>query len=251
MVRFERLLIILAACCMGPQLVTSWSLFGSDNIPKPEIGGRVVDLLNGEHFDDILKDTPDPLRPAGLVLFYRSKDAACAKAYEAMNYRRHAENDLPGRERIFIAKYDMDLHDKRLKTAFSPEQDLPTRVGVSQCPSLVYVPRKCNGHTEWCTEKIGDGIESVGCEDFKDQCTGWRVWDGNGDAMDWAREQIDSEEWPALDKLNFHEIGTDLVYLDLDPYFRDRQVLPDFLFQPPPPRRSDLKSVDHGHFWIP
>lgn len=46
------------------------------------IGGRVVDLLNGEHFDDILKDTPNELRPGGILLFFRSEDRACKEAFD-------------------------------------------------------------------------------------------------------------------------------------------------------------------------
>eukprot|EP00471_Norrisiella_sphaerica_P013178 CAMPEP_0184502212 /NCGR_PEP_ID=MMETSP0113_2-20130426/49641_1 /TAXON_ID=91329 /ORGANISM="Norrisiella sphaerica, Strain BC52" /LENGTH=536 /DNA_ID=CAMNT_0026891271 /DNA_START=111 /DNA_END=1721 /DNA_ORIENTATION=+ len=255
--------------------------------------------MNGEHFDDILKDTPNELRPGGLVLFFRSQDSKCAAEYEKFGYQNAAETELPARERAFIAKYDMDLHDKRLNTEFSPEQDLPKRLGISECPTLVYIPQKCDGHTKWCTEEVGDGMEMVGCENFQEQCSDWTVWDGEGDWKAWAKQMIESEEWPALDEvfssyaqqgnwiksrdrvttnthmrnnflatalptfsstgtklikipdklleelkgfyfkhvaersnepwdihgatqLNFHERGTDLVYLDLDPYFRDR-----------------------------
>lgn len=265
-----------------------------------ETGGRVVDLYNGEHFDDILRDTPSKLRPGSLVAFFRSGDSECARAFEALGYRAAAETRLPARERLMIAKYDMDLHASRLLTEFSPEQDLPKRFGVEGlCPSLVYVPRKCNGHTEWCTESVGGGIEVVGCEAFSEQCSDWQVWNGQGDWVAWAMDRVNSEPWPVLDRelgsyhrqgswilarervttntflrnnymgpalntftktgtkmmpipedinrellsfyeknlplrqteswdvhgqtqLNFHEVGTDLVFLDLDPAFRDR-----------------------------
>jgi len=284
-----------------PCLAAGWLFSNADSVPKPEVGGRVVDLLNGEHFDDILMDTPDELRPGSLVLFFRSQDQACKKAFDDMEYRTAAETHFPPRERVMIGKYDMDMHDKRLHTEFSPEQDLPKRFGLdgsTTCPILVYVPQKCNGHTEWCTETIGDGIEVVGCEEFTDQCTDWRVWDGEGEWKAWANEQIESEPYPPLDmafgdydrqggwikgrdrvttnthmrnnflapslpkfsdtgtkllkipdelykeltdfyyqnvprrsneqwdiygatQMNFHEVGTDLVYLDLDPFKRD------------------------------
>mmetsp|Transcript_14314 Transcript_14314/g.21743 ORF Transcript_14314/g.21743 Transcript_14314/m.21743 type:complete len:576 (-) Transcript_14314:118-1845(-) len=284
-----------------PLMASAWS-FGSSKadlqVHKIELGGRVIDLLNGEHFDDILRDTPDELRPASFVLFHRSGDEKCKKKFMSMNYKKHAEDDLPARERIMVSKYDMDLHDKRLHTEFSPEQDLPKRFGVTDCPSLVYVPRACDGHTIWCEEKVTETISNAGCEDFTEQCEGWKFWDGNGDWLTWAKEMIESEPYPKLDtafgswdrqeswirgrdrittnthlrnnflatnlpkfsktgtkmikipdklynklldfyymnvprrtnepwdvhgatQMNFHEVGTDLVYLDLDPYMRD------------------------------
>ena len=113
----------------------------------------MIDLLNGEHFDDILQDTPDELRPGSIVVFYRSQDDKCWDAFQEMNLIYTAENQLPARERLMVAKYDIDMQN-RLLTAFSPEQHLPNRVGIKEeeCPSVVYVPRKCDGHTDWCEE---------------------------------------------------------------------------------------------------
>jgi len=239
------------------------------------------------------------LRPGALVVFYRSNDEACMNAYNAMNFKYEAEHTLPARERLMIGKYNMDFHDKRLLTEFSPEQDLPKRIGLGDtCPALVYVSRQCNGHTEWCIKDEGGPGLGVGCENFRDQCNGYRVWNGEGNWVKWAKEQIESEPWPALDlafgswkdqgewirrrervtlnthirnnflgpalpkysetgtnmipipeklkdeltkfyyknvpnrnnepwdihgatQMNFHEVGTDLVYLDIDPVMRD------------------------------
>eukprot|EP00954_Amorphochlora_amoebiformis_P008964 697213-Amorphochlora_amoeboformis.AAC.1 len=35
-----------------------WFFSSAASVPKIEVGGRVVDLFNGEHFDDVLMDTP-------------------------------------------------------------------------------------------------------------------------------------------------------------------------------------------------
>jgi len=293
----------LVFVCLCISIVSAWSPFKSKGPDtKPKLGGRIVDLLNGEHFDDIVKDTPNELRPGGLVLFFRSQNKKCYEEYEKMGFNDAAERSLPSRARLFLGVYDMDMHDKRLHTDFSPEQDLPKRIGLTedQCPALVYIPQKCDGHTVWCTKHIGGewNMDLVGCEDFQESCQGWRVWDGKGSWFDWAKEQIDSEPWPALDnafdsyskqeqwirarekvttnthlrnnflgpslpkfsetgtkmmkipdelrkelesfyyshtnkrkneawdisgatQMNFHEVGTDLVYLDLDPFKRD------------------------------
>ncbi|GAB5370500.1 hypothetical protein AAMO2058_001498600 [Amorphochlora amoebiformis] len=277
-----------------------WFFSSAASVPKIEVGGRVVDLFNGEHFDDVLMDTPDALRPGGIVVFYRTEDSTCNKKFKALKLKYNAEKVLPSRERVFIGKYNIDFQDKRLHTEFSPEQDLPKRFGLDDkvCPTIVYIPQKCNGHTQWCTKDAGK-IQLVGCEDFVEQCEGWRIWDGEGDWVKWAMEQIESEPYPPLDdafksyasqdrwikgrdtvttnthlrnnflgvslprfsdtgtklikipdnlykeltdfyyknipvrsnepwdiygatQMNFHEVGTDLVYLDLDPIFRDR-----------------------------
>eukprot|EP00471_Norrisiella_sphaerica_P003140 CAMPEP_0184486480 /NCGR_PEP_ID=MMETSP0113_2-20130426/7966_1 /TAXON_ID=91329 /ORGANISM="Norrisiella sphaerica, Strain BC52" /LENGTH=600 /DNA_ID=CAMNT_0026868377 /DNA_START=118 /DNA_END=1920 /DNA_ORIENTATION=+ len=170
---------------------------------KPEVGGRVIDLFNGEHFDDILQDTPNGLRPASVVFFYRSKDERCRVAFEEMEVTTAAEKLLPPRERLMIAKYDIDMHDQRLLTEFSPEQDLPKRIGLddhSACPTVVYVPQSCDGHTDWCTETVSTGVEKVGCNSFVDHCKSkYRVWNDEGDWQTWLNLQIASEPYPPLD----------------------------------------------------
>lgn len=280
-----------------------WGSGDSSSGAKPEVGGRVVDLLNGEHFDDVLRDTPDELRPGGVVVFYRGSNADCRDRFDALKLQSVAETRLPARERLMVARYDIDLQGKRQRTDFSPEQDLPSRFGLDtdgeSCPAIVYIPRACNGHTDWCVDDADAPVSAVGCAAFREQCSGWRVWDGEGSWVDWALAQIESEPWPALDnyfssyeqqgqwirrretvtttthmrnnflapnlpkfsktgtkmikipdalmqelvafydkwlpkrvnepwdvggatQMNFHEVGTDLVYLDNDPHFRDR-----------------------------
>ena len=55
--------------------------------PKYEIGSRVVDLLNGLHFDDIMIDTPNGMRPPSVVYFFRSQNAECARAAKSLDSR--------------------------------------------------------------------------------------------------------------------------------------------------------------------
>ena len=143
------------------------------NAPKFQVGGRVVDLMHGLHFDDIQIDTPNGMRPAAAVLFHRSDDAACSRKVRALDFEGKMEGKhTPTRVRLFAAKYDMDLASKRTWYKFTPEMDLAARWGVTQCPEVVFVPRvgDCDGHTTWCTYDTDKEIYPVGCKDFEDKC---------------------------------------------------------------------------------
>lgn len=72
------------------------------------MGGRVIELTNGETFDALLKDvraarvlaalsrpvrlrraqTPYEMRPPGVVAFYKSDSASCMNAYRALEFER-------------------------------------------------------------------------------------------------------------------------------------------------------------------
>jgi len=141
-------------------------------IPKFKRGGRVMQLFHGEHFDDILQDTPDEMRPPALVAFYGHK--TCPKEYTTLDFDVNARL-LPQRDLLFLASYDIDAVPKRSWYKFLPEMDLKQRFNITKCPQLAFIPRSCNGHTEWCKNKK---TGRVGCENFKDQCTGVKLWDG-------------------------------------------------------------------------
>ncbi len=148
------------------------------SLAKINVGGRSVDLFHGEHFDDILRDTPDDLRPPGVVIFWDSKDKECSDSFHSLGWRRTAETVFPSRERLFVAQYDMYSAPRRAWYKFTPEMNLAQRFGVKQCPEIVAVPRKCNGFTKWCSrghlEPERPEIEYMGCKDFTEQCTGFK-----------------------------------------------------------------------------
>lgn len=161
-------------------------------LPRVELSGRVLELLSGEHFDDILKDTPDDMRPPSLIAFYGFK--TCPKEYAQLEFQKHAEETMPSRERLFAAKYDIDANPARPWFKWTPERDLAKRLGVTRCPEIVYAPRSCNGLTEWCMLPN----HTVGCDDFKESCKGFQSWDGTGSWTEWAQNLIDSEPEPMI-----------------------------------------------------
>ena len=143
--------------------------------PKYEIGSRVVDLLNGLHFDDIMIDTPNGMRPPSVVLFFRSQNAECARAAKKLGFSELVEGpSTPTASRLAAFKYDMDIVPKRAWYKFTPEMDLEKRWGVKSCPEVVFVPRvdECDGYTKWCTKPDEEykGMVVAGCDDYEDKC---------------------------------------------------------------------------------
>eukprot|EP01083_Nonionella_stella_P218534 783576_1 len=148
------------------------------------IGGRVMDLMNGEHFDNILQDTPNHMRPPAIVLFYDPTDNNCLLKYNSMDYIDNVQYRLPSRGFLFATKYDMNAAPQRLWYKWIPERDLAKRFGVTQCPSLVWVPSKCSGRTEWCVQDTIENVQYLGCDDFVEQCSDWSIYDGEFDGSD-------------------------------------------------------------------
>lgn len=165
-------------------------------LPKVEIGGRVIDLFSGEHFDVTLKDTPNEMRPPAIVAFHGFQ--SCPKEFKELRYREAAENELPSRERLLITKYDMDAVQKRLWYEWVPERDLAKRFNVTRCPTIAFVPRKCNGWTKWCERTREGDVSVMGCENFVEQCSDVEHWDGTGSWVDWVKERIEREGEPEI-----------------------------------------------------
>ncbi len=135
-----------------------------DDHPKVQHGGRVIDFLSGEHFDSILQDTPDQYRPpgtqkcatltkadlhstTGVILFWGHR--TCSRALEEIPWVKFAESVFPSRARLMVGMYNVDAAPEHAWYKFSPEQDLRQRFGVSLCPSVIFIPRSCNGMTDW------------------------------------------------------------------------------------------------------
>jgi len=179
--------------------------FGNDDFSELTtplyVGGRVMDLMNGEHFDNILQDTPDAMRPPAIVLFYDPSDAQCQAVVNQLDFTDNVQFKLPSRAFLYAAKYDMNAAPKRTWYKWIPERDLARRFGVTQCPSLVFVPPKCNGHTEWCVRDTIDGVQYLGCEEFVEQCADWRIYGGdfhNDDWLQWVEQMMANTSAPQL-----------------------------------------------------
>jgi len=166
-----------------------------------KIKSRVVDLMNGEHFDDILRDTPNKMRPPSIVLFYNTTTSACNDEFRLLNFENNVINYLPSRAFLFASQYDVNAAPQRLWYKFTPERDLAKRFGINgeECLSLVWVPRECDGFTDWCINRIENGIEYLGCDEFVEQCKGFETYKGSnapkidGDWIDWVNKKIDTQ----------------------------------------------------------
>jgi hypothetical protein len=172
--------------------------FAQGPLPKVRMGTRVVDLVNGLQFDDILQDSPDEIRAPAAVVFYDSNDEQCMQKYKSLNWDGIAETRMPARERLFAARYDMYSAPRRAWYKWVPELDLAKRMKVSSCPELVFVSRKCTGFTDWCVREEKEGIQYMGCEDFKDSCTDYTNWDGKGDMTAWLKGKIKADGEPKI-----------------------------------------------------
>ena len=73
--------------------------------PLLETGGRVIELINGEFFDDHLRDTPDHMRPPSVVAFYNSFDPQCMERFNNLDFDDTVRFHLPSRAFLFAAKY--------------------------------------------------------------------------------------------------------------------------------------------------
>ena len=131
---------------------------------------RWIDLYNGMHFDQG-QNGIDDIRPPAIILFHGYK--TCSDAEINFQFNNLAENHLPSIERLTIYKYDMDAAPLRLER-FTPEMDLKSRFKVSECPTLVFVPKSCDGWTKWCTKKVFHktlgNITQVGCDNYTESC---------------------------------------------------------------------------------
>ena len=128
--------------------------FSHSNLPKVRVRSRVIDLISGTHFDHVLQDVPDEMRPPGAVMFYDSSNVQCMTEFNELNWDHFAETLLPNRERLFVGRYDTFAAPRRAWYKFTPEMDLEKRLNVERCPQLVFIPPDCNGETEWCSRYV-------------------------------------------------------------------------------------------------
>ena len=158
---------------------------------------RVTELMNGEHFDDILRDTPDDMRPGSIILFYNSSELSeCNNDYiNTDNFENDIINNLPSRAFLFASLYDMNEVPKRLWYKFTPERDLVLRFNITECPTLLWVSKECNGYTEWCVNKTDDNVSYLGCNNYVEKCVDTEIFDAKNkdglDWMDWVNNKIE------------------------------------------------------------
>jgi hypothetical protein len=193
--------------------------FARHDLPPVILGERVIDLMSGVHFDNLLQDTPDEMRPPSLILFIGFE--TCGNIEKQLKYKTVAETILPSRERLLIGRYDMDANPSRPWYKFTPEMDLKSRYGVKKCGELVYVPRKCNGFITWCERKANDPLlTKAGCANFIDPCASLvQKYDTQQrDGLDWVvwvNKLIEKDGLPHISPV----LGS---YHDQERWIRDR-----------------------------
>ena len=189
--------------------------------PSISAGGRVIDLINGEFFDEHLRDTPDHMRPPAIVAIYDSFNKECFNKYKSLNFESTVLHEFPSRAFLFAAKYDSGAASRRTWYKFIPERDLLTRFGLSSnnnednnnnnnnhgCPAIVFVPPHCNGFTKWCINKVDNetGVEYLGCDEYEDQCKNeYKIWNFDNENgvysswIEWIENFLDSSPAPSL-----------------------------------------------------
>lgn len=157
------------------------------------INTDIITITSGEHFDEILGETPDSFRPPSLILF----------TTESMDSFAPITEYLPGREQLLLGYYNTDQNEKRHWFEFSPEMNLTKRFGITRLPTLVWVPRKCKGNTTWCVRDEVDNTLVIGCDDYITDCTESDVdkWDLTSDEeqFDFIWRHIRAEDPVILD----------------------------------------------------
>jgi len=114
---------------------------------------RVVPLLSGWHYDDILRDSIDPV--ASIIVMWSS--TWCKEAFERFGLTPEAE-DLPSRAHVFIGHYDEAAARKQVW--WEEENFLDDRFNISLAPAVVYIPPGGN----WENYQLWDG----GVQHWKD-----------------------------------------------------------------------------------
>eukprot|EP01084_Bolivina_argentea_P194180 333140_1 len=142
---------------------------------KVSQNARIMDLLNAEHFDNILRDTLDNMRPPSIIIFWNSSNPQCTSKYNTIDFNNSVINNLPSRSHLFAATYDYGAAQYRIWYRFTPERDLKQRFNINNCPSIVFIPSTCNGLTNWCIDKNINEIIYLGCNEYSNQCTDYEI----------------------------------------------------------------------------
>lgn len=157
------------------------------------INHKIVELVDAEHFDWLLQNLRDEERPNSLIVIWNSSDTDCTEAYRSY---RIETSTFASRNHLLVGVHDTSPRAIRTWYVQTPEMNLPGRFGVEterSCPEFVFVPRSCNGMTEWCVgEEIQLGVHQIGCDDFN-ACKDFAIFpkqDASIDLKTWVREKL-------------------------------------------------------------
>jgi hypothetical protein len=159
----------------GALLAASLALVSGNN--------KVTELVSAFHFQDIVRDTPFEHRPPSLIAFWSEGDGTCNRAYREWQFHEGL-TQLPERQNLFVATYDVDRQYEFAWFKFTEGMDLPARLGITACPAMAVIPR------DWT------GRENTSDADV-------RVWDNQGDWRAWANAQLADIDPPEIDAEKF------------------------------------------------
>jgi len=167
------------------------------------VDGRVTELLHGTHFDDVLKDAPDNVRPPSLIYFHDSLASGQVGTANVEDFMKVSNQGIFGdRDRLFIGSYDVGEAPRRIWFNLTPERNLTHRfllpTGKMRLPKLVFIPRKCDGWTKWCDP--GGKARIIGGDCYVEQCSDWQVIepDRQGAWVEKVQELIRQEGTPEI-----------------------------------------------------
>jgi len=107
-------------------------------------------VFDGEHFDELRKDTPAEFRPHSLVAFY--KNGECEARLQRMKLNQlERDSTMPGRAHLLWAKYNIDEQEDAWYDFIPELMDLPMRFNITRCPEIMIMDRNCPIYYE-CTK---------------------------------------------------------------------------------------------------
>lgn len=104
---------------------------------------HITRVFDGEHFDDVRRDTPLLMRPPSIVAFYRP--GGCEAKLNRMDLPSLRKiPGFPSRSQLAFNTYDMSKDRDKWYNFYPEIHDLPARFNVTaRCPSLILVDRDC------------------------------------------------------------------------------------------------------------
>jgi len=139
----------------------------SSTISNAERHNQVTELINANHYFDLVRDTPYVHRPPSLIAFFSESNPECRDKFYSLDFNT---NGLPRREEVFVGRYDVDKQFKFAWFKFTDDLNLPKVLKVDACPSLVIVPPEYTGR--------------------ENNTLALDVWDGSGDWKQWVTETV-------------------------------------------------------------
>lgn len=102
----------------------------------------VANLFDGEHFEELRKDTAQRFRPHNFVAFY--KPGECEKRLNRLKFDfLQRSMTIPNRAHALLTKYNIDEQENKWYNFIPELMDLPGNYNVTRCPQILFVHKDC------------------------------------------------------------------------------------------------------------